>query len=58
VQRPCSIALTQCGDVVVAELWLPVGNRSFVTETTTVDQPGRISVVNLHGEPVDRWGIC
>jgi hypothetical protein len=56
VQRPCSIALTPRGDVVVAELWRPVGNRSFVTDTTTVDQPGRISVMNLHGKLVDRWG--
>jgi hypothetical protein len=56
VQRPCSIALTPRGDVVVAELWRPVGNRSFVTETTTVDQPGRISVMDLHGKLVDRWG--
>lgn len=56
VQRPCSIALTAHGDVVVAELWRPVGNRSFVADTTTVDQPGRISVLNLRGEVVDRWG--
>jgi len=55
-QRPCSIAVTASGDVVVAELWRPVGNRSFVDDTTNVDQPGRISVLNLRGEPVDRWG--
>ncbi len=56
VQRPCSIALTARGDVVVAELWRPAGNRSFVTDTTAVDQPGRISVLNLRGEVVDQWG--
>jgi NHL repeat len=56
IQRPCGLALTGRGDVVVAELWRPADNRSFVTDTIGVDQPGRISVLNDSGEVVDRWG--
>ncbi len=56
VQRPCSIALTGRGDVVVAELWRPADNRSFVTDTTGVDQPGRISLLSPSGELLNRWG--
>jgi NHL repeat len=56
IQRPCSIALTGRGDVVVAELWRPADNRSFVTDTIGVEQPGRISLLSLSGEVIDRWG--
>jgi hypothetical protein len=56
VQRPCGIVLTRQGDVVVAELWRPADNRSFVTDTIGVDQPGRVSVLSPSGELLDRWG--
>lgn len=50
------MAVTSHGDIIVAELWRPAGNRSFVSDTIGVDQPGRISVLSLSGELVDRWG--
>lgn len=56
VQRPCGIALTPAGDVVVAELWRPADNRSFVSDTIGTDQPGRISVLSQRGELLDQWG--
>ena len=56
IQRPCSIALTSQGDFVVAELWRPADNRSFVTDTIGTDQPGRISVLGPGGELRSQWG--
>jgi len=56
IQRPCGIVLTRQGDVVVTELWRPADNRSFVTDTIGVDQPGRVSVLSPSGELLDRWG--
>jgi NHL repeat-containing protein len=56
VQRPSSIALTPRGDVVVAELWRPADNTSFVADTTGTDQPGRMSLLSPRGEVLDRWG--
>jgi DNA-binding beta-propeller fold protein YncE len=56
VQRPSSIALTPQGDVVVAELWRPADNTSFVADTTGTDQPGRMSLLSPRGEVLDRWG--
>jgi hypothetical protein len=56
IQRPCSIVLTGQDEFVVAELWRPADNRSFVTDTTGVDQPGRISVLSAAGELRDQWG--
>jgi DNA-binding beta-propeller fold protein YncE len=56
VQRPTSLALTGEGNVVVAELWRPADNRSFVSDTIGVEQPGRISVLSPDGRVLDRWG--
>ena len=56
VQRPSSIALTPQGDVVVAELWRPADNTSFVADTIGTDQPGRMSLLSPSGEVLDRWG--
>ena len=56
VQRPSSIALTPQGDVVVAELWRPADNTSFVADTIGTDQPGRMSLLSPRGEVLDRWG--
>ncbi len=56
IQRPCGIAVTGQGDVVVAELWRPADNRSFVTDTIGVEEPGRICVLSPSGELLDRWG--
>jgi DNA-binding beta-propeller fold protein YncE len=56
IQRPCGITVTGQGDVVVAELWRPADNRSFVTDTIGTDEPSRVSVLSLSGELLDRWG--
>jgi hypothetical protein len=47
--------MTPSGDVVVSELWRPADNRSFVTDTLGTEQPGRLSLLNLNGEVLDRW---
>jgi DNA-binding beta-propeller fold protein YncE len=56
IQRPSGLALTPRGDVVVAELWRPADNRSFVSDTIGVEEPGRIEVLSLDGEVLDQWG--
>ena len=55
VQRPSGLAFTPQGDVVVAELWRPADNTSFVSDTIGVEQPGRISVLSPNGEVLERW---
>jgi hypothetical protein len=56
IQRPTSIALTPAGDVVVAELWRPADNRSFVSDTLGTEQPSRMSLLSADGAVLDRWG--
>jgi DNA-binding beta-propeller fold protein YncE len=56
IQRPSSVAITPQGDVVVAELWRPADNTSFVADTIGTDQPGRLTLLSLSGEVLDRWG--
>jgi hypothetical protein len=56
IQRPSGLALTSRGDVVVAHLWRPADNRSFVSDTIGTDQPGRISLLSPSGELLDQWG--
>jgi hypothetical protein len=56
IQRPSGLALTSQGDVVVAHLWRPADNRSFVSDTIGTDEPGRISLLSLSGELLDQWG--
>jgi hypothetical protein len=55
ILRPTSIAMTPSGDVVVSELWRPADNRSFVTDTLGTEQPGRMSLLDLNGQVLDRW---
>ena len=55
-RRPTSIALTPAGDVVVAELWRPADNRSFVSDTLGTEQPSRMSLLSADGAVLDRWG--
>lgn len=54
--RPCAIALDADGRMYVAELWRPVGNRSFVRDTTEIDLPSRMTVLDGDGKVLDRWG--
>jgi DNA-binding beta-propeller fold protein YncE len=56
IQRPSGLAFTSRGEVVVAHLWRPADNRSFVSDTIGTDQPGRISLLSLSGELLDQWG--
>ena len=56
IQRPSGLALTSDGDVVVAELWRPADNRSFVSDTIGTEEPGRIEVLSPNGEVLAQWG--
>lgn len=56
LQRPCSIAFAPDGTMFVAELWRPVGNRSFVRDDGPVDLPSRMSVLSPDGKVIARWG--
>jgi sugar lactone lactonase YvrE len=56
IRRPCGLAVAPDGTVFVGELWRPVGNSSFVTDTSAVDEPSRMSVLTPSGELITRWG--
>ncbi|AOH82863.1 hypothetical protein AWL63_01585 [Sphingomonas panacis] len=56
VNRPCDLKVGKDGLVYVAELWRPQGKKSFVHGTAAEDQPGRVTILTLDGELVDRWG--
>jgi len=56
--RPCAITVDSNGLVYVAELWRPVeaGQGSFVHGLATEDHPGRVSVYDLSGNLLARFG--
>jgi DNA-binding beta-propeller fold protein YncE len=55
LQRPAGIAAGPDGMLYVAEMpWL-VGDRSFRHGRVRVEQPGRVSVLDRSGRPLDRW---
>ncbi|MFN8525837.1 MAG: peptidyl-alpha-hydroxyglycine alpha-amidating lyase family protein [Chloroflexota bacterium] len=58
VQRPTAVVTDREGLIYVAELWRPIekGQGSFVHGYAAVDQPGRVSVYELDGTIVARWG--
>lgn len=56
VQRPCGLHIDRDGLVYVGELWWRVGQRSFVHGETTVDKPGRATVLAPNGKILARWG--
>lgn len=56
LQRPQGLALGPDGRIYVAELWRPIGNRSFVSDTSQIDQPARLSVLEADGTLIARWG--
>jgi len=56
VCRPCGLAVGPDERVYVAELWRPAGKASFVHGIETDDRPGRVSVLDLDGTVLDRWG--
>lgn len=56
VQRPTGLCIDKKGLVYVSELWWRVGQRSFVHGPITEDRPGRVSVLDLSGNVLARWG--
>ncbi len=56
VQRPTDVYVDRAGLVYVSELtWLP-GQRSFRKGVYETKQPGRVSVLDLEGNVLARWG--
>jgi hypothetical protein len=56
VQRPTNVRLGSDGFVYVSELWRPIGHKSYRLGVTSVDLPGRVSVLDRTGRVVVRWG--
>lgn len=56
VQRPCGLTASLDGRVFVAELWRPVGNRSFVCNKAADDLPSRLTILSPAGAVITRWG--
>ncbi|MDI7260342.1 MAG: peptidyl-alpha-hydroxyglycine alpha-amidating lyase family protein [Thermodesulfobacteriota bacterium] len=56
VQRPTDIAFGRDGLLYVSELWWRVGQSSFVHGQIKYDLPGRVSVFDLKGNVMTRWG--
>jgi len=56
VQRPTNVYVDRNGIVYVSELWRPVGHRSYTLGVTAEDRPGRVSIYDLDGRVLARWG--
>jgi DNA-binding beta-propeller fold protein YncE len=56
IQRPTQVRVGQDGLVVVSELHLRVGMRSFKSGLATEDHPSRVSVLDENGAVLARWG--
>jgi DNA-binding beta-propeller fold protein YncE len=56
VQRPTQIVQGGDGRIYVAELWWRPGQRSYVHGPIADEQYGRISILDLDGQPVARIG--
>ena len=56
VQRPTDISFGKDGLVYVSELWWRVGQSSFVHGEIKWDLPGRVSIFDLQGNVITRWG--
>ena len=56
VQRPTNIDIDAEGRIYVAELWRRVGQTSYTRGETTVDMPGRVSVLDTNGRVITRFG--
>ena len=55
VQRPTGLCIRN-GLVYVSELWWRAGQRSFVHGPVTEEKPGRVSVLDMNGEVLARFG--
>ncbi|HZW31283.1 MAG TPA: peptidyl-alpha-hydroxyglycine alpha-amidating lyase family protein [Isosphaeraceae bacterium] len=56
VQRPTQICIDREGLVHVSELWWRPGQRSYRHGIIPDDRPGRVSVFDLNGVLLARWG--
>ncbi len=56
VQRPTGIYVDRDGLVYVSELWWRPGQRSYTRGVIEEDRPGRVSVFDLNGKVLARWG--
>jgi hypothetical protein len=56
VQRPTGIYIDRAGLVYVSELWWRPGQRSYVHGAIEDDRPGRVSIFDLSGKLLKRWG--
>lgn len=54
--RPCAISVAPDGTLYVGELWREVGNRGFVADTSAIDLPSRITIIDNTGRLVGRFG--
>ncbi len=56
LQRPTGLFIDHDELVYVSELWWRVGQRSYAQGAIARDQPGRVSVLDLEGNLLSRWG--
>ena len=56
LQCPTGLCIDAQGLVYVSELWRRVGQPTFVYGVVEEDQPGRVSVLDLDGKVLARWG--
>ena len=56
VQRPTNVEFGAGGRVYVSELWRRPGERSMLDGSVPGDLPGRVSVLDLQGNLLARWG--
>lgn len=56
VQRPTQVYMDRRGRIYVSELWWRTGQRSFTNGPIEQDKPARVSVFDLEGKLLARFG--